>query len=168
MVLDLAQQDYRASGAEVAPEVAAILKNRNPAEKFAQLRASEHPQASFLWAIFRDVFHYCAYHLADIADNARDLDLAMRWGFGWALGPMETWQAAGWRAIADAVKADIDAGRAMIDAPLPAWVFEREGCTRPAAPFGRRQCPQAALQPAGVWSPALSRAGAGRGAARAR
>ncbi|MCP5295540.1 MAG: 3-hydroxyacyl-CoA dehydrogenase/enoyl-CoA hydratase family protein [Zoogloeaceae bacterium] len=127
MVLDLAQQDYRASGAEVAPEVAAILKNRNPAEKFAQLRASEHPQASFLWAIFRDVFHYCAYHLADIADNARDLDLAMRWGFGWALGPMETWQAAGWRAIADAVKADIDAGRAMIDAPLPAWVFEREG-----------------------------------------
>ncbi|WP_235027188.1 3-hydroxyacyl-CoA dehydrogenase family protein, partial [Cognatazoarcus halotolerans] len=29
MVLDLAQQDYRASAAEVAPEVAAILKNRD-------------------------------------------------------------------------------------------------------------------------------------------
>ncbi len=40
---------------------------------FAQLRASAHPQARFLWAIFRDVFHYCAFHLAGIADNARDL-----------------------------------------------------------------------------------------------
>ncbi|MCB1916395.1 MAG: hypothetical protein KDG52_11855, partial [Rhodocyclaceae bacterium] len=51
MVLDLASQDYRPSGAEVAPEVAAILKNRDPAARFEALRASEHPQARFLWAI---------------------------------------------------------------------------------------------------------------------
>jgi 3-hydroxyacyl-CoA dehydrogenase len=76
----------------------------NPAEKFAQLRASSHPQAQFMWAIFRDIFHYVAVHLADIADNARDIDFAMRWGFGWAQGPFETWQAAGWKAIADAVQ----------------------------------------------------------------
>ena len=36
----------------------------------------------------RDMLHYCAYHLAEIADNARDLDLAMRWGFGWNQGPV--------------------------------------------------------------------------------
>ncbi len=123
-VLDLASQGYRPSGGEVAPEVLAILKNRNPADKFAQLRASTHPQARFLWAIFRDVFHYCAFHLADIADNARDVDLAMRWGFGWAQGPFETWQAAGWQAIAEAVRADVAAGEAMSPAPLPDWVFD--------------------------------------------
>ncbi|MCM8595466.1 3-hydroxyacyl-CoA dehydrogenase family protein, partial [Accumulibacter sp.] len=94
-VLDLALQDYRDSAGEIDPAVLAILKNRNPAEKFAQLRASEHPQAQFLWAIFRDIFHYTAFHLAEIASNARDLDFAMRWGFGWAQGPFETWQAAG-------------------------------------------------------------------------
>ena len=124
-VLDLTLQDYRDSAAEIDPSVLTILKNRNPAEKFAQLRASEHPQAQFLWAIFRDIFHYAAYHLADIADNARDLDFAMRWGFGWSQGPFESWQAAGWQAIAEAVQADIDAGRAMSPAPLPAWVFGR-------------------------------------------
>lgn len=123
-VLDLASQGYRPSGGEVAPEVLAILKNRNPADKFAQLRASAHPQARFLWAIFRDVFHYCAFHLAGIADNARDVDLAMRWGFGWAQGPFETWQAAGWQAIAEAVRADVAAGEAMSPAPLPDWVFD--------------------------------------------
>jgi 3-hydroxyacyl-CoA dehydrogenase len=135
LVLDLAKQDYRPSAGEIAPEVAAILKNRNPAEKFAQLRASEHPQAQFLWAIFRDVFHYCAVHLGAIADNARDVDLAMRWGFGWAQGPFETWQAAGWADIAQALQADIDAGQAMSSAPLPGWVFERRGVHEPAGSY---------------------------------
>ena len=79
-VLDLAAQDYRKSAGEIAEEVAAILKTRNPAEKFAALRASSHPQAQFLWAIFRDIFHYAAVQLESVADNARDLDLAIDGG----------------------------------------------------------------------------------------
>ena len=126
-VLDLATQGYRDAAGEIAPQVLAILKNRDPAEKFAQLRACDHPQAQFLWAIFRDIFHYVAFHLADIADNARDVDFAMRWGFGWAQGPFETWQAAGWKSIAEAVKSDIDGGRAMCTAALPDWVLARDG-----------------------------------------
>ncbi len=123
-VLDLAKQDYRAAAGEIAEEVAAILKIRNPAEKFAALRASSQPQAKFLWAIFRDIFHYAAVQLENVADNARDLDFAMRWGFGWAQGPFETWQAAGWADIAQAVAADIAAGKTMSATPLPGWVLD--------------------------------------------
>ena len=144
-VLDLASGAYRPSAGEVAPEVLAILKNRNPAEKFAQLRASQHPQAQFLWAIFRDVFHYCAFQLGSIADNARDVDFAMRWGFGWQQGPFETWQAAGWQAIANAIKNDIEAGAAMTNAPLPAWVFD--GRTGVHTPDGSWSAADAALKP---------------------
>ena len=127
-VLDLKAQDYRNSGAEVAPEVAEILKLRNPAEKFARLRASEHLQAQFLWACFRDLFHYSAYHLASIADTARDVDLAIRWGYGWKLGPFETWQAADWKQVAGWIADDIVAGESMSNAPLPDWVFDgRDG-----------------------------------------
>ncbi len=139
-VLDLASQAYRPSTGGAAPEVLAILKDKDPARRFAQLRASEHPQAQFLWAIFRDVFHYCAVHLGDIADSARDVDFAMRWGFGWAQGPFETWQAAGWQAIAEAVRADIDAGRAMAAVPLPAWVFDgRSGVHQPTGSWSARE-----------------------------
>jgi len=131
-VLDLSRQDYRPTAGAVAPEVMAILKNRNPVEKFAALRASSHPQAQFLWTIFRDTFHYCAVQLEHIADNARDVDLALRWGFGWAQGPFETWQAAGWQAIAQALAADIAAGKTLSTAPLPAWVSDgREGVHAP-------------------------------------
>ncbi|WP_166207131.1 3-hydroxyacyl-CoA dehydrogenase/enoyl-CoA hydratase family protein [Cognatiluteimonas telluris] len=128
LVLDLQAQDYRPSAAEIAPEVAAILKERDPAKKFAALRASEHPQARFLWAVFRDLFHYSAYHLGDIAETARDVDLAIRWGYGWSMGPFETWQAAGWKPVADWIAEDIVAGKAMSNAPLPDWVFDgRDG-----------------------------------------
>jgi len=91
-VLDLGSQDYRDSGAKPEAAVIEILKLKDPAERLTALRTSEHPQAQFLWACFRDVFHYCAFHLADIANNARDLDFAIRWGYGWAHGPLETWR----------------------------------------------------------------------------
>lgn len=128
LVLDLKAQDYRASAGELEPEVAALLKEKDPAKKFAALRASQHPQAQFLWAIFRDSFHYSAYHLESIAETARDIDFAMRWGYGWSLGPFETWQAAGWKQVADWIAEDIVGGKAMSSAPLPDWVFDgRDG-----------------------------------------
>src|SRR3546814_115896 len=74
MVPDLEKQDYRAADRKAADEVVEILKTKNPVAKFAALRESGHPQAQFLWAVFRDLFHYSAYHLADIAQTARDVD----------------------------------------------------------------------------------------------
>ncbi|HNV77854.1 MAG TPA: 3-hydroxyacyl-CoA dehydrogenase/enoyl-CoA hydratase family protein [Thermomonas sp.] len=128
LVVDVEKQDYRPADRAAAPEVVEILKTRNPAEKFQKLRESQHPQAQFLWATFRDLFHYSAYHLADIAETARDVDLAIRWGYGWSLGPFETWQAAGWKQVAQWIADDIVAGKAMSSAPLPDWVFDgREG-----------------------------------------
>ncbi|MBP3973666.1 3-hydroxyacyl-CoA dehydrogenase/enoyl-CoA hydratase family protein [Pseudoxanthomonas spadix] len=132
VVLDLEKlgsaNPYRPADRAAAPEVVEILKIRDPAEKFARLRESQHPQARFLWATFRDLFHYSAYHLADIAETARDVDLAIRWGYGWSLGPFETWQAAGWKQVAQWIADDIVTGKSMSSAPLPDWVFDgRDG-----------------------------------------
>ncbi|MGI4812974.1 MAG: 3-hydroxyacyl-CoA dehydrogenase/enoyl-CoA hydratase family protein [Janthinobacterium lividum] len=122
-VLDAARGEYVEGGARADDAVAKILK-RPSAERLKLLRESEHPQAQFLWSIFRDVFQYVAFHLGDVAGNARDLDLAVRWGFGWSEGPFEAWQAAGWQQVAEWVKADIQAGKTLVDVALPAWVFE--------------------------------------------
>jgi 3-hydroxyacyl-CoA dehydrogenase len=121
LVLDPAKADYVPQAGKVSDEVAAILKLESPAEKFKKLRASADPQAQFLWAIHRDLFHYAAYFLGDIATSARDIDFAMRWGYGWKLGPFETWQAAGWARVAQWIGADIAAGKAMANVPLPDW-----------------------------------------------
>ncbi len=123
-VLDLHTNEYRLSDARVDDGVKDILRERDWAKKLSGLRSNPHPQAQFLWAVFRDVFHYCALQLEVIADNARDLDFAVRWGFGWDNGPFEIWQAAGWQQVAIWIAADIEAGRAMAATPLPAWAAE--------------------------------------------
>ncbi|MGK5064719.1 3-hydroxyacyl-CoA dehydrogenase/enoyl-CoA hydratase family protein [Janthinobacterium sp. LB3P112] len=122
--LDFATGEYVAGGAKAADIIARILKEKDPVKKMKALRESTNPQGQFLWAIFRDAFHYIAIHLDTVADNARDIDFAMRWGFGWNVGPFETWQASNWLQVANWVKEDIDAGHALCNAPLPAWVFE--------------------------------------------
>ena len=121
--LDPARHDYVAGGGKADAIVDRILK-KPAAERLKLLRESTNPQAQFLWAILRDAFHYAAVHLGDIADSARDVDLAMRWGFGMKQGPFELWQDAGWQQVAEWVKADIDTGKALSKAPLPAWVFD--------------------------------------------
>jgi 3-hydroxyacyl-CoA dehydrogenase len=136
LVLDVGKQDYRPQTGAIAEEVQAILKEKSPAQQLAKLRASQHPQAQFLWAIFRDVFHYCAVHLAEIAHCARDVDFAIRWGFGWQRGPFELWQAAGWQQVAKWIEEDVAAGKAMSSAPLPKWVLDgRQGVHSPEGSY---------------------------------
>ncbi|AIY39751.1 Enoyl-CoA hydratase [Collimonas arenae] len=122
--IDAAKGDYVTGGGKADELVARILKDKDPVKRMKTLRESTNPQAQFLWSIFRDGFHYIAVHMESIADNARDIDFAMRWGFGWSVGPFEIWQAADWKQIAGWVKEDIDAGKALCNAPLPAWVFD--------------------------------------------
>jgi len=121
--LDPTSGEYVAGGGK-ADEIVARMLKKPPAERLKLLRESKNPQAQFLWAILRDSFHYAAVHLGDIAESARDIDFAMRWGFGVSQGPFELWQAAGWTTVANWIKEDIDAGKALSSAPLPQWVFE--------------------------------------------
>ena len=123
-VLDLSTQNYRSSHADIPEEILTLLKIKNPKEKFLKLRSSAHPQAQFLWNIFRDLFHYCAVQLESIADNARDLDFAVRFGYGWSQGPFETWQSAGWKEIAEAISQDIRDGKTLSPDPLPYWILK--------------------------------------------
>ena len=120
---DPASLEYVAGGCKADPIVDRMLK-KPPAERLKLLRESSNPQAQFVWAILRDAFHYAAVHLEDIAESARDVDFAMRWGFGMKQGPFELWQEAGWQQVAGWVKDDVEAGKALSTAPLPAWVFD--------------------------------------------
>ncbi|NUA28727.1 3-hydroxyacyl-CoA dehydrogenase/enoyl-CoA hydratase family protein [Cupriavidus basilensis] len=122
-VLDPKTGQYVDSGKK-ADEIVVRMLKKEPAERIKLLRESTNPQAQFLWAVFRDVFHYIGVYLEQIAGSAADIDLAIRWGFGWNSGPFEDWQSAGWKQVAEWVKEDIEAGKGLANVALPAWVFE--------------------------------------------
>ncbi len=151
MRFDLASKDYVPAG-QKADEVYGRMLKKPAAERLKLLRNSEGPQGQFLWAILRNGFHYAAVHLAHIAETARDVDLAMRWGFGMKQGPFELWQEAGWLEVAKMVQEDIDAGKALCNTPLPAWVF-----SGPVADAGGVHTAQGSWNPStGVFEPRRS------------
>ena len=145
LVLDTTTKEYKPSTATIEPLIERILK-KPIAERLELLRSTDDPAAQFLWAIYRDIFHYCAIQLGSIAESAREIDFAMRWGYGWDKGPFEDWQAAGVSQIANWIKEDIDQGKALCKEPLPAWVF-----TGPVADK------QAFHTPEGSWSASSNR-----------
>jgi len=138
---ELDSKDY-VPGGQKADEVYGRMLKKPPAQRLKLLRESEGAQGQFLWAILRNSFHYAAVHLASIAETARDVDFAMRWGFGMKQGPFELWQEAGWLQVARWIQEDIDAGKALSNAPLPAWVFEG-----PVAEAGGVHTPQGSFNP---------------------
>ena len=60
----------------------------------------------FLWASLSEMCLYAARRVPEIASSVVDVDRAMRWGFGWELGPFEMWDAVGVERMATALQRD--------------------------------------------------------------
>jgi len=54
----------------------------------------------FLWGVLSEMCLYAARRVPEISDSIVDVDRAMRWGFGWELGPFEIWDAIGVESMA--------------------------------------------------------------------
>src|SRR5580693_7189950 len=58
----------------------------------------------FLWGGLSETCLYASRRVPEISDNLVDVDRAMRWGFGWELGPFEMMDAIGVKAFAAQVQ----------------------------------------------------------------
>jgi 3-hydroxyacyl-CoA dehydrogenase len=76
---------------------------------------------------------YAAQVAPDIAFSIDDVDRAMQWGFGWALGPFEIADAIGIRELLDAMGSPADAPRVMADVLAAGRNRFRDGAVPPAA-----------------------------------
>jgi 3-hydroxyacyl-CoA dehydrogenase len=58
----------------------------------------------FIWSALSETCLYAARRVPEIASTVVDVDRAMRWGFGWELGPFEIWDAIGVERMAKALE----------------------------------------------------------------
>jgi 3-hydroxyacyl-CoA dehydrogenase len=58
----------------------------------------------FIWGALSETCLYAARRVPEISDSVVDVDRAMRWGFGWELGPFELMDAIGVKAFAAQVQ----------------------------------------------------------------
>jgi 3-hydroxyacyl-CoA dehydrogenase len=64
-------------------------------ERIKTLTWGKDRAGAFLWKTLSKTLTYAAKRIPEIADNVVEVDRAMRWGFGWELGPFEVWDALG-------------------------------------------------------------------------
>ena len=67
------------------------------AERLRALVDGEDEAGRLLWHTLAHTLAYASQRIPEIADSVTDIDNAMKWGFGWELGPFEIWDALGVR-----------------------------------------------------------------------
>lgn len=77
------------------PSTEMSKQEKGLSNKLKALVYSKDRAGTLLWNIFSPVLVYSADLLGTIADDIVAIDNAMKWGFGWELGPFETWDAIG-------------------------------------------------------------------------
>lgn len=98
------------------PVTASIKQVKGTANKLKTLLYAEDRAGKLLWNITSPALIYSATLLGEIADNIVAIDEAMKWGFGWQLGPFETWDAIGLEKSVKKMEAE--------GAQVPAWIKE--------------------------------------------
>jgi 3-hydroxyacyl-CoA dehydrogenase len=95
LTLDPATMTYRAKQPARLPSLEAARAIEDPAARIAKLFSGTDTVGQFLRQTLGGTLIYTARVAPDIAHSVGDVDRAMRWGFGWDLGPFETWDAIG-------------------------------------------------------------------------
>jgi 3-hydroxyacyl-CoA dehydrogenase len=124
LTLDVNTMEYRA---KQKAKFASLEMGKAIEETRERLRALVGPilegqkgdkAQQFLWAAMSEMCLYAARRVPEISDSIADVDSAMRWGFGWEMGPFEVMDAIGVKAFAAQAKKERGSLPAVIEKVL--------------------------------------------------
>lgn len=110
--LDPNTGEYRAKAgnADIKKTCKALAKEEDARARVRKMIATDGIVGDYAWSVLSRSFVYCAKRLGEICDDVVAIDNGMKWGYGWELGPFETWDALGFQ---DTVKRMKDEGMAV-------------------------------------------------------
>src|SRR5699024_1737534 len=92
-------------------------QQKGPGNKIKTLISQTGDEASdFVWSVIKPTLIYSAELVAEIADDILAIDQAMRWGFGWSMGPFEILDAIGSKHSGERMEAKGET--------LPEWILD--------------------------------------------
>ena len=99
--LDTETFEYKPSPKSNMPSVTAAKPIENLKERIKVLVSGKDKASEFLRSLNYYIFQYSSNRIPEISDELYKIDDAMRAGFGWELGPFETWDALGVQKTVD-------------------------------------------------------------------
>ncbi len=106
LVIDPATLEYRPKEKANFPVLAEVKNIEEPGARVARLVFDKGPAGTFAWDVTAETLLYAARRIPDVADDVASIDRAMRWGFGWEIGPFEIWDALGVKKTVERMQAE--------------------------------------------------------------
>lgn len=110
--------EYEAPSDEDQIDVSRFKKAGDLSARLNALYEDDGRAGEFFRETTLDLIAYSARRLGEITDNPADVDRAIRWGFGWELGPFQTWDALGFEKVLNGMRNQ--------DFEVPDWVEEMQ------------------------------------------
>ena len=114
--LNLETKDYKPQKKVRLDGYRVAKRQWSTAGKIRELAYSDDVAGKFIWELLSNTLIYSANRIPEIADDIVNIDNAMKWGFGWELGPFETWEALGLDRSLDRMESE---GKTV-----PGWIKE--------------------------------------------
>ncbi len=95
-------------------DVESLKKAGGLAQRLRALFEAPGRAGDFFRQTTLDKLAYSARRIPEISDSPADVDRAVRWGFGWSLGPFQTWDVLGFEKVLTAM--------GERDIAVPDWV----------------------------------------------
>src|SRR5205085_1649400 len=95
VTLDWKTMQYRPQQKAKLASVAAAKGVSDVGERIRKALAADDRGADLARRVTYATLAYASNRVGEIADDIVNIDRGMRWGFGWDVGPFETWDAIG-------------------------------------------------------------------------
>lgn len=96
------------------PELGDVDQSGSTADRLKALYEAGGRTGAFVRRTTLNLLAYSARQIPAITENPADVDRAIRWGFGWELGPFEIWDVLGFERVLDDMRED--------GLTVPAWI----------------------------------------------
>jgi len=124
LVLDLESREYIPIGKIELGLDHNIIQNGDIGQQINALINLDSKYGEFFWEILSRMLLYCASRIPEVTDSYKDIDNAMKWGFGWKLGPFEIWDMIGFSSSVRRMESSNKA--------IPKWIEEMKSKEHPS------------------------------------
>ena len=124
LVLDLDSNKYRPIGKIELGLDNNIIQNGDIGQQINALINLDSKYGEFFWEILSRMLLYCANRIPEVSDSYKDIDNAMKWGFGWKFGPFEIWNMIGFSSSVRRMESSNKA--------IPKWIEKMKSKEHPS------------------------------------
>ena len=143
LALDFESMDYRPRIKPRMDGIGVARRHTDLGKRLSALVYNPDRAGKLAWELVIGTLSYAARRLGEVSDSIVDIDRAIRWGFGWQMGPFETWDAIG---VAKSIarmeregKAVPEVARHLLDSGRESFYFRNGRPTREVFDFSTRE-----------------------------